>query len=57
METRFWELKIAFGNYPSSSRLLLELAPLLCNEYGFMLVRYEQRYAVCLTASYVFWCF
>ncbi|AQK97162.1 putative replication protein [Zea mays] len=27
METRFWELKIAFGNYPSSSRLLLELAP------------------------------
>ncbi|PWZ17351.1 hypothetical protein Zm00014a_020432 [Zea mays] len=27
MEARFWELRIAFGNYPSSSRLLLELPP------------------------------
>uniref|UniRef100_A0A804MQK6 Replication protein A OB domain-containing protein n=1 Tax=Zea mays TaxID=4577 RepID=A0A804MQK6_MAIZE len=26
-------------------------------EYGFMLVRYEQRYAVCFTASCVFCCF
>jgi hypothetical protein len=57
MEAHFWELRLAFGNCPSSSRLLLELASLLCKEYRFMLVRYQQRYDVCLAARYVFWCF
>ncbi|PWZ14064.1 26S proteasome non-ATPase regulatory subunit 12 A [Zea mays] len=37
MEARFWELRLAFGNCSSSSRLLLELASLLYREYRFML--------------------
>jgi hypothetical protein len=57
MEARFWGLRLAFENCPSSSRLLLELASLLCKEFRFMLVRYEQRYDVCFAARYAFWCF